>query len=285
MVKQEWDVAVVENQGAVKAIWPYSIRKKFGFTLMGPADITPYCGPYIIYPEEQKLHRKYSYEKKILDDLIAQLPFHHFFEQNCHLDFKNTLPLTWKGWTQQSRYTFILDNITDLKAVYAGFADNIRREIKKAEKELKIMECDDISAIIELMRSSFSAQNSILPIPENIFYSFQNYIQKYSCGKIYLAKNYNNQIVAGIGIIWDKSCAYYLLGGAEKDFKNSGAMSLLLWKAIQFSSTVVDKFNFEGSRIQKIERFLRGFGGELTAYHYISHSKSQLLDIIKKLKG
>lgn len=285
VVEQEWDVAVVENQGEVKAIWPFTIRKKFGFTLLGPAEITPYCGPYMLYPEGQKLHRKYSFEKKILDELLAQIPSHHFFEQNCHLDFVNTLPLSWKGWKHHSRYTFVLNNITDLKSVYAGFADNIRREIKKAEKELRIVEAKDISNIIYLMESSFSAQSSKLPLPESIFHSFQKYIHHHSCGKIYLAKNFNQQTVAGIAIIWDKSCAYYLLGGADKEFKNSGAMSLLLWKAIQFSSTVVGKFNFEGSRIQKIERFLRGFGGELKPYQYICHSKSPLLDVIKNLKG
>ena len=284
VVKENWDVAVIENQGEVKAIWPYSITKKYGFTQLRSTEISPYTGPFIVYPKGQKEHRKYSYEKKILDELIAQLPPYHFFEQNCHLNFQNALPLYWKGFQLNVRYTYILKNITDLKNIYSQFADNIRREIKKAEKAIKIEESKDINALYSMMESTFQVQGTSLYLQKKTLEFFHEHIQKHACGKLFLAKNFDGKPIAGVGIIWDHDCAYYLLGGADSEFKNSGAMSLLMWKAIQFSSTVVNRFNFEGSMIPGIERFLRGFGGELKSYYKVSHDKSLFLKILKSIK-
>lgn len=285
VVQQEWDIALVENQGEVKAIWPYTINKSLGFIQLRTADFTPYTGPFIVYPDGQKNHRKYSFEKKILEELLLQFPKYHSFEQNCHLGFENTLPLIWKSWKQSTRYTYILENIGDLKQTYAGFADNIRREIKKAEKDLVILQGEDILPVLEMMESTFSAQGMKMPAQKQVFKAIQNYMNDYSCGKIYYAKSSEQKTVAAIAIIWDHNSAYYLMGGADNAFKNSGAMSLLMWTAIQFSSSKVGTFNFEGSMIPGIERFFRGFGGELVPYHHLSHSNSTLLQFLKKLKN
>lgn len=281
VVKKDWEVALVENQGQVLAFWPYFIRRKLGFTLLGQANITPYCGPYIIYPENQKNHSKFSYEKKLLEKLLEQLPKYAHFEQNCHFDFHNCLPLIWKGFDQSNRYTYILNNIVELDLIYSNFAGNIKREIKKAEKITQVIESNDVQLLHKLVSSTFLAQNKEIPIPNDIFDRFGKYIQKYQCGKIFLAKDQQGNFVAGIGIIWDHSTAYYILGGADEKYKNSGAMSLLMWKAIQHSAKSVGNFNFEGSMIPSIEKFLRAFGGKLSSYNKIKHSSSNILSIIK----
>lgn len=287
VVRNNWDVAVVENQGELMGIWPYIIRKKAGFTFVGQAEITPYCGPYIFYPTGQKNHSRFSYEKKILEKLIEQFPPYDHFEQKCHLNFQNALPLIWKGFQQSVNYTYIINDLSDLQNVYASFAGNIKREIKKAEKNNSIIECEDMEEFIPLISSTFDVQNQQLPISRSSLLAFYKYIQKHRNGKIWLAKDNKNQPVAGLTIIWDNDTAYYLLGGAAKEYKNSGAMSLLMWHAIQYSSTnvKVKKFNFEGSMIPAIEKFLRAFGGQLTAYNKLTHNKSSLLQLIKYFKN
>ena len=41
-------------------------------------------------------------------------------------------------------------------------------------------------------------------------------------------------------LIWDNQSAYYLIGGADTRFRNSEAMSLLMWKSIELASDKVD---------------------------------------------
>ena len=56
-------------------------------------------------------------------------------------------------------------------------------------------------------------------------------------------------------------------------------MSLLMWEAIKYASTVTTKFDFEGSMIEPIENFFKGFGAVQQQYTNISkiNSKSILL--------
>jgi lipid II:glycine glycyltransferase (peptidoglycan interpeptide bridge formation enzyme) len=66
---------------------------------------------------------------------------------------------------------------------------------------------------------------------------------------------------------------YYLFGGMDEAYGDSGAKSLLFWKAINMASEKNLTFNFEGSMIPGVERFFRSFGGELTPVYYIYKRK------------
>ena len=85
-------------------------------------------------------------------------------------------------------------------------------------------------------------------------------------------------------IVWDRNRAYYLIGGGDPDFRNSGAATLCIWEAIKFSSTVTKAFDFEGSMVENIERFFRGFGGHLKPYHRIYRFQNVFLGMAFHLR-
>jgi hypothetical protein len=87
-------------------------------------------------------------------------------------------------------------------------------------------------------------------------------------------------------VIYDANSAYYLIGGSKKEYKNSGAMSLLMWKAIQEAkANDLAEFNFEGSSIPSIEQYLRGFGGKLHSFCRMTKRDSSSLAIVRQLNG
>ena len=101
-------------------------------------------------------------------------------------------------------------------------------------------------------------------------------------GKMFHAVDQYGNVSSSIFIIWDDRSAYYLMGGSRNDHsKPRGGNSLLLWEAIKFSASVTKKFNFEGSMIENVEKFFRGFGGELEIYHHILQARP----LIKLYKG
>ena len=102
-------------------------------------------------------------------------------------------------------------------------------------------------------------------------------------GKIFLAKN-EKEICGAVYLVWDKKSAYYIAGGSPKEVRTSGAMPLLLWEAIKFSSKVTRHFNFEGSMIKPIERFFRAFGGEQVPYFEITKINSKFISLAKTFK-
>jgi hypothetical protein len=58
-----------------------------------------------------------------------------------------------------------------------------------------------------------------------------------------------------------------------------------MWHAIKFAGTVTKRFDFEGSMIKPIERFVRGFGAEPMAFHSISRTDSRLLKTYQHARG
>ena len=86
-------------------------------------------------------------------------------------------------------------------------------------------------------------------------------------------------------LVWDKKSAYYIAGGSPIDVRTTGAMPLLLWEAIKFSSKVTKHFNFEGSMIKPIERFFRAFGGEQVPYFEITKINSKFISFAKNFKS
>ena len=74
------------------------------------------------------------------------------------------------------------------------------------------------------------------------------------------------------------------MGGANPKYRSSGATNLCLWHAIQFSSKVSKKFDFEGSMIQSIDKFFRNFGCEPYSYFSIKKSNSVLYSVFYIIK-
>ena len=70
-------------------------------------------------------------------------------------------------------------------------------------------------------------------------------------------------------IFWNPDSAYYLMGGRNPKLRSSGATSLCMWEAIQFSASVTKSFDFEGSMNEPVERFFRAFGAVQTPYFSI----------------
>lgn len=236
-------------------------------------ELTPWHHVFIDYPPEQKLTRRLSFEKDVLSELIEQLPRTRRFMQKYSYELTNWLPFYWNGYRQTTRYSYVISDIKDTDAVFREFRNNIRREIRKAGKHLKIVEENDLSDFYKLNKMTFSRQN------EHPSYSF-DYLKRIDaacrekeCRKIWTAVDDQGCKHAVLYLVWDQFSAYYLMGGADPELRTSGASSLLMWTAIQFASGVTRQFDFEGSMIEPIERFVRGFGARQMPYFSIYKNK------------
>lgn len=280
VVVDNWNVAVLHNGESTYAVMPYFIRKKGPWYFVSNAHFTPYCGPFLIYPEGQKTTTRIGFEHRAYKELIDQLPSFSEYAQNFHLNFKNALAFQWSGFAESNRYTYLLSLEQEEKELWSGLRENNRKQIKKAQKTIEITETKDASLLQNILQQSI--ENKI-----EIFY-FERmiaYVEKYNCGKVLKASE-NDNIHAVLLCISDQNSAYYLLGGNATAYKNSGAMSLLTWNAmLHFKQLGIKHFNFEGSSIEAIEKYFRGFGGELVSFKRLEKQNSKSLEVAKKLKG
>jgi hypothetical protein len=202
--------------------------------------------------------------------LIEGLPPHDFFNQSFHYSISNWLPFYWSGFEQTTRYTYVIERLGDLDLVWAEFQSNARREIRKAQNRVAVRTDLDVERFLDINTLSFKRQGLELPYSRELVRHLDAACVERQARRMFFAEDRQGRIHAALYIVWNEDSAYYLMSGADPDLRNSGAMSLLVWEALQFAATVTEKFDFEGSVIEPVERFFRSFGGTLKPYFRIT---------------
>ncbi|MFW6271609.1 MAG: GNAT family N-acetyltransferase [Desulfosalsimonas sp.] len=264
-----WDVALVKSGGRVAASMPYVIRKTKGLKQISMPRLTQALGPYLT-PSNAKYAKQLAREKDLMEELIAQLPAFDRFAQNFHYRITNWLPFYWQGFFQTTRYTYVIEDLSDLDVLWRNFQENIRRECRKANKMVQVQSTPDPSEFYRVNALTFHHQGRKIPYSYDYFSRLDTACAEQKARRMFFAKDKDQRIHAAVYIVWDENSAYYLMGGADPELRNSGANSLLMWEAIKFAASVTRKFDFEGSMIESVERFFRAFGARQTPYFHVT---------------
>ena len=273
-----WDVALVQKGGLVLATMPYLRRRRIGFRISTQPWLTLSLGPWL-RPSTAKPPRRIGQQKELLQALIAQLPPFDHFRQAWHYSQTNWLPFRWCGFRQTTDYSYVLPDLSDTHAIWNGFQENIRKEIRKASGRAQLCVRDDrpLQDALRLHRLTFDRQGKSLPFPEHVIRSIDAACSERGQRAIFIAEDIQGRQHAAVYIVWDAKSAYYLLGGGDPELRNSGAASLCMWEAIQHAATVTRSFDFCGSMAEPIEQFIRAFGGKQCPYFSVSKTPSKML--------
>jgi hypothetical protein len=285
--KGSWKALIAEDKnGNTIGVWPLYIENKLGQSVIKMPPITPYLGPHIKTPNQlKKLNSIYSYNRKVLNQLIDQIPRFLYFNVLCHPNFTQLLPLKWKGYKQTNELTYVINDLTDTKKVYDNFASSARNKITKAEKIFYIDISQNIKPLLNLVDLSFQRKNIknkiTLGFLENLVTVIKDNGYEYS---VIYAKH-DNQYLGGNFIVYDRTTAYNLLSGADPICIKEGAIPLIIWRAILEASFKVKSFDFEGGLIEPIEVFFRSFGAQQSHYSRFVKSKNILTDFYLLMTG
>jgi len=276
---EAWEEVTVTKGGQIRARLPYLINNKLGATLSIMPPLTPRLGPWIA-PQNGKYVTQLTNEKRLLEDLVERLPRLDYFKQNFHPQLTNWLPFYWAGFKQTTRYSYIIKDIRNPDDVWSEIKGNIRREIRKAKEILTIQEEANADLLWQLHNKTFERQNDSPNQSEGMVQKITCEVLERECGKVLAAYDDQGQPHAAILVVWDANSAYYLMGGADPELRNSGASSYLLWQAINTLSGATNSFDFEGSMIQSIERFFRAFGARQVPYFQITRKSKKMKSLL-----
>lgn len=233
---------------------------------------TPYLGPIFQYPPNVNEYDRRSFEIKVAEQLIALIPDSKDIRFKWQPGADNWLPFYWKGFSQTGKYTYLIRTDADKEQLFSGFKDSLQRQIRKAEKQLSVHVSDHPGNAIRLLEKSLDQRSAGTPIRKKTLLAIDQAAKDHQARTILEAADQQGRLHAAIYLVEDADAMYYLYGGYEDAFRDSGAMSLLFWKAIQMAAKKQLIFNFEGSMIQGVERFFRSFGGQLTPVSFIYRS-------------
>jgi len=276
--RSNWEVVLLEKNKEIIASLPLFYKKK---NRIGQPPLTPYLGPYIKFPEGQKSVTKYRYERDVLEALIKNIPEFNYLKMNFTPERINWLPFYWNGFNETSHYTFLL-NINKQLSLYE-MKGSIRRQIKKASKSVQVEISDNIEHFYQINKLSFERKKMNIPYSLNFLKRIDQTVKDQRA--ILFGKDNEGNTHAAIYILWDNKKAYYLMGGLNPGFQNSGAKPLLFWEAIKYVSSFVYEFDFEGSMIRSIENFFSSFGATPVPYHCVyKDNRSVPLKLLSSLK-
>ena len=288
----EWNVLLCEEsrtggsqKGEIVGAIPYCIVKKFGFKIIITPNGAQYNGVWINYPEEMKLHKRYSFEKRVMDNLIDQLETLKvsYYSQNFHHSFTNWQPFYWRGFKQTTRYTYPIEDLSNLETVFSDFSSAKQRHIKKENVDLTVDFSLSADEFYEFHKQCLQQKNAKIGYSRKHFLSMYNESVKRGQGKIISIKDKNNNLQSSIFVVWDKNTAYACVYAFNPQIKSDGASTKMFWEAIKFVSDKTQAFDFEGSMIENVAQSYQQFATKQMPYFNISKSYSKLFSLLNFL--
>lgn len=270
-----WDALVVEESGNIIACNPfYYIDCDYGREIL-KAPLTQNNGVLFNYPVNMKYVTKLAFERKILDLVIDQIEAMNLvkYRQYFHYSFTNWLPYYWRGFSQTTRYTYVIEE-TNMDVITANMDSKLRNQIRKAHSIIEVKEGMLIDEFYEFHKKTYERQDIDIPYQYDIVRRIEEECAQRSASKILYAMDKYDNIHAAIYLVEDAQSVYYLLSGSDEKFRNSQSLSLLIKEGIEYAISKGKKFDFEGSMKKNLEKNFSQFGGIQKPYMNISKTYS-----------
>ena len=264
---ENWQGLVAKGESdRIDGAWAiHQSRLRGGKAIVAPP-LTPYTGIWLRPEPSLSSQKLIARNHALMDALEEQLPPHAIFEQKFHHAISDWLPFYWKGYRQQTRYTFLIEK-GGLPSVEAELSDSFKRNLRAAERQFEVETTTDVSTLYRLIQEVFRIRGSVVPFREELLRRTYEMLSKRKQCAIYCAKS-DGEVTSAIFVVWDQNTTYYLLGGrAGSNTKNS--TNLLVWRAIEDAQSRDQGFDFEGSMIKGVHAFFRTFGAQMTPYQYV----------------
>lgn len=267
----KYTLLLIKEHEEILAAWPLVFKRIWGLNLILVPQLTPRLGIMFAPSRKQKYSEQLSQELDLMGKLLKLLPRHLLFYQRFHPLFTNWLPLYWAQFKQTTRYTYVIEDLSDLSLVWENMRADTKRKIKKAQKQgLKVVTDLSLDKLLDVNELTYKRQNLPVPYSREYVKRIDQACQNHRARKMFFAVDSDNRVHAAVYLVYDHKTAYYLFGGADPELRGSNAHYLVLWEAVKFAAQVSRSFDFEGSMHPNIEHVFRGFGGVQKPYMEIT---------------
>jgi hypothetical protein len=250
----------------------------FHFFRVGPSvcsllrnlPFTPSCGPFFRVESSNPV-AVLEDKRNILAAMAA------FLDQKSHAlvslaldrDIVDALPFVWREFKVTPRYTYRLDLSASEEARRRDMSPTRRNDLTKAARDgLCACRVDDFADVKRLVQAGF-VRNEISGGASGLDAIFGTFARADNSYAFVTVRG--EEPLAAVFVVHDAKTAFYLLSGYRSEGGHHGAGALALAAAIEHAASLGLKvFDFEGSMIPPIEKYFRGFGGDLTPFFTVN---------------
>lgn len=260
----KWDALI---WGDYEYVMPLPVRRKFGFSYVYTPYFTQRLGIFPVAPPE----------------------IQHFFATGlesffCNVRYASDLSVSKTAFSR-FQYRERPNRILALDSIYSElcgrFSENTTRNIRKAVKAgIKVSVEYNPDRFAELY-VKYNPFKLILPA-EKIFMALLRHTLADGSGTVYLAGSHQGDLLAGAFFLTYKGRSYYLGAfSSPEGLRQSAAFAIVdvFCRLHAGSGTILD---FEGSELEGVDRFYRGFGA--IREHYCVLEYNRLPPILLRIK-
>lgn len=256
--------------GSVRAAWPMPTRATSRGAVATGAPYTPFLGPQL--PDREPGVGRVSADVELLDALAEQLADQAHVEAACMPELDYWTPLAWHDYTETTRTTWRITAGTPPEEVRAGMRKGTRSTLTAAERDGLVVSPGAVEQLLLACEATFAIQGRDEVPGRVVLERVARAAIERDRGGI-LAVTTADGVLASAGLfVWDDRWTWNLANGRIAESGATGAPTALLWTAIQHAMARGTGFDFEGSMLRPVEKFVRGFGGSPVAYHVVRRS-------------
>lgn len=282
----QWDALLYEESGNIIAAFAYHLRKKRGLRFIIQPLQTQYGGLWVKplpadSPEAARLAREKRVINQFIDQLDALRP--HYLEICLHYSYTNHLPFYWRGWRQDTRYTYVIPRIGNPDKCISHFSHAKQRQMHKAQGRFTLDLSLSPDHFYALHKTSLQESGHG---PINYGYAFFLRLWKAATGRkqgqIFALRDAEGNIHTAHFIVWDRNSAYDLIYFIRPRYASSGASTLIIAEILRQLQQKTRAFDFEGSMIESVENSYRQFGTLQKPYHHLVREYNPLVAFLMR---
>jgi hypothetical protein len=253
VVSPKWEALVTDDY---EYVMPLPFKKK-------------YKVPYLVQPvltQQLGIFSKQKIDENIVEDFIKEIPYYsyelNFNERNFNAN-ANECP------------NFVLNLNKPYEDILLHYSKNTVRNIEKAKK-LNLTIVKNLSAD-EFDSFYYAVEKNYFTVAKTLLNKLINKGIHENAIKLYGVYSSEKKLIAALCLLHSTNRLTYLLPVSNAEGKASSAMFLLIDKLISENAEKEMSFDFEGSRIEGIARFYKGFGAKYQPYYTLKRFRPSFL--------
>lgn len=266
-----WDVWICEENGTQLAAMPYYFENRNGLRYITKAPLTQNNGIIFHYPKKMKPATKAAFEENVIGKACDYIRGLHLdvYEQQYQPSFTNWLPFFWQHYTAITRYTYMIENTSDLQKVWEGISSKQRAIIRKGQRNSTLSDDLDPETFFAEHEKIYRKQNRDCPFSFELWKRLEKACREHDSGHILCRRTENGSVASVSFVVWDREAVYKLMGGPIPEYAHLDTYSALTWDEIELANRLGLKYDFEGSVIKRISKSFREYGGQPKPYFRI----------------
>lgn len=271
IVAGEWDALI---QGDYERVFPLTWKKSFGvYHLYQP-----------FFTQQLGIYSKNILTREVVQDFLDHIPEEY---QYIEIFLNAYNKIDQEKYNVQPQVNHELDLIKPYENLHRTYSKNLKRNLKKAEKEKfsvsKNLKPDEVIGLFRKNRGK-----NIAHLKEGNYKRLSRLL--YTCvfkkaAKVYGVYSGNNELLAGAVFVTGNRRAIFLFSGLSEEGKKAGAMPFLIDAFIRDNANTHLTFDFDGSNDPNLARFYKSFGAKETSYPRLIINKLPMhINILYKLR-